>query len=149
MELNDLGSKLSKLWNPFGNWKMVPLGKGFFEFSFVSPEDLRCVWTIGSWNLNPGLMRLFAWTPDFNPLSLKQNNSQCWIRIFELPQEYWRPKILFSIAGGLGTPISLDEATRKKDLGHFACVLVDVDLVNHQPLANFAGPEDEEEFYDG
>lgn len=44
----DLRSKLEKLWNPLGNWKMVPLGKGFYEFSFSSLEDLRCVWTIGS-----------------------------------------------------------------------------------------------------
>lgn len=39
-------------------------------------------------------------------------------------------KYFFAIEGGLGTLISLDEATRKRDLGHFARVLVYVDLVS-------------------
>lgn len=48
--------------------------------------------------------------------------------IHELPQEYWRPKLLFEIVGGLSTPISLDESTRNRVLGHFARVLVDIYL---------------------
>lgn len=35
---------------------------------------------------------------------------------------------MFAIAGGIGVPISLDEATSKKSFGHFARVLVDIDL---------------------
>lgn len=45
-----------------------------------------------------------------------------------LPQEYWRPKILFAIARWVGIPLSLDDATINKTLDHFARVLVDMDL---------------------
>lgn len=75
---------------------------------------------------------------------------QCWIRILGLPQEYWRPKILFSIARGIGTPLSLDDATTARTLGHYARVLVDVDptgdlcdqiLVERHGFAFFVGIE--------
>lgn len=132
IKFEDLRSKLDKLWKPIGNWKAVPIGKGFFEFSFSSIEDLRKVLSVGSWSLDQGLLRLFQWSPDFNPAKVKQTNTQCWVRILGLPQEYWRPKIIFAIARGIGVPLSLDDATSNRVLGHFARVLVDVDLA--QPL---------------
>ncbi|PNY00171.1 defensin-like protein [Trifolium pratense] len=65
-------------------------------------------------------------------------------RILGLPQEYWRPKILFSIAGGVGVPICLDERTsdRSSGFGHYARVLVEIDLskkLYHQILVQRVG----------
>lgn len=71
---------------------MTPLRRGFYEFNFSSPEDLRSVWAVGSWNLSSSFLRLFQWTHDFNPNTQKLTHAQCWIRIYNLPQEYWRPK---------------------------------------------------------
>lgn len=51
-------------------------------------------------------------------------------RILGLPQEYWRSKILFAIARGIGIPLSLDDATISKSLGDYARVLVDLDLAS-------------------
>ncbi|AES65877.1 hypothetical protein MTR_2g054220 [Medicago truncatula] len=42
-------------------WKMLPLGRGYYEFSFASFEDLRSVWAMGTINLKPGILRLFEW----------------------------------------------------------------------------------------
>lgn len=91
---------------------------------FSSSEDLISVRSIGSWNLKLGILRLSTWTPDFNPNIQKYTHSQCWIRIIGLAQEYWRAKIIFAIAGGVGMPISLDEQTIKKAFGHYARVLI-------------------------
>lgn len=133
IKVGDLRSKLSALWKPNASWKLIPLGKGYYEFSFSSAEDLSCVWSIGSWNLNPGILRLFSWSPDFNPHLQKQTRAQCWVRILGLPQEYWRPKIVFAIANGIGVPIALDDATNKRIFGHFARVLIDIDLNGRFP----------------
>ncbi|XP_019447216.1 PREDICTED: uncharacterized protein LOC109350434 [Lupinus angustifolius] len=124
----DLKSKLSTMWNMIANWNMLSLGKGFYEFSFSTMEDMRKICSIGTWNLKPGILRLFLWTPDFNLNHQKQTHSQTWIRITGLPQEYWSPKIIFSIAGGIGTPLSLDGATSNRTFGHFSKVLVEIDL---------------------
>ncbi|XP_019455177.1 PREDICTED: uncharacterized protein LOC109356305 [Lupinus angustifolius] len=133
LKFTDLRSKLLPLWNMIGKWSMVSLGKGFYEFSFASLEDMRMICAIGSWSLKPGFLRMFLWTPDFNPALQKQSHTQCWVKIHNLPQEYWNPRILFSIAGGIGTPISLDEATHNRTFGHFAKVLVELNLKSNLP----------------
>ncbi|KAF1888435.1 hypothetical protein Lal_00011206 [Lupinus albus] len=129
----DLKTRLLDLWNMVGKWNMISLGRGFYEFVFSSIEDMRTIWATGSWNLKPGILRLSLWTPDFNLWLQRITHSQCWIKITGLPQEYWCPSIIFTIAGGIGMPISIDEATTRRSFGHFARVLVDIDLKNSVP----------------
>jgi hypothetical protein len=46
----------------------------------------------------------------------------------ELPQEYWWERILKEIASAVGTPIDIDGPTRNRTFGHYARILVDIDL---------------------
>jgi len=46
----------------------------------------------------------------------------------ELPQEYWRERTLLEIASVVGTPIDIDGPTRERKFGHYARILVDIDL---------------------
>ena len=46
----------------------------------------------------------------------------------ELPQEYWRERTLKEIASAVGTPIDIDGPTRNRTYGHYARILVDIDL---------------------
>jgi hypothetical protein len=82
------------------------------------------------------LLKLFAWSKDFNPKMQHNTSVQVWVKIFGLSQEYWHKNILFTIAGSLGTPICIDSVTAKpmheRTFGQFARVLVDIDLL--QPL---------------
>jgi len=64
------------------------------DFHFESAEDLRKIWAVGTINLKPGLLRLSQWTKDFNYLHQKQTHVSLWIRLVELPQEYWRERTL-------------------------------------------------------
>ncbi|KAF1881297.1 hypothetical protein Lal_00023333 [Lupinus albus] len=96
-------------------------------------EYLRNVCVVESWNLKPGVLRLSLWTPDFNPSLQKLTHSQGWIKILCLPQEYWSAKIILSVTCGIGTPTSLDDATSTRSFGHFARVLVDIDLKEPNP----------------
>jgi hypothetical protein len=93
---------------------------------------MRSVRAVGAWNLSPGSLKLFAWSTDFNPGMQQQTTAQVWIRIFGLSQEYWRQNILFVVASSIGIPICTDSFTNKpmleRTFGHYARVLVDVDL---------------------
>ncbi|KAK2455694.1 hypothetical protein QL285_003121 [Trifolium repens] len=133
LSLDSLRSKLAVVWKAIGKWGIISLGKGYYEFSFSSLEDMRSVRSVSSWNLAPGMLKLFAWNPDFNPSLQQQSSAQVWIRIHGLSQEYWRPKILFAIASSVGTPICLDAFSNKhmleRSFGHYARVLVDVNLL--------------------
>lgn len=88
--------------------------------------------SIASWSLSPGIMKLFAWTKDFNPSVQNSTSAHVWVRIYGLSQEHWRPRILFAIASNIGTPICTDSASTKpmieRTFGHFSRVLVDMDV---------------------
>jgi hypothetical protein len=128
----DLKKKLSVIWKDLSRWGITSLGKGYYEFCFSSLEDVRRVRSVVSWNINPGFLKLFAWSGDFNPSLQRNTSAQVWVRIYGLSQEYWRPKILFAIVSSIGTPICTDAIASKsmfeRTFGQYARVLVDLDL---------------------
>jgi len=83
---------------------------------------------VGTVNLKPGLLRLTRWSKDFNKYSQRFTHAQVWIRLLNLPQEYWLERTLMEIFGAIGTPLIIDVATQKRTFGHYARVLVDIDF---------------------
>ena len=57
----DLAVKLGKLWKMVNKWKMVSLGRDYYDF-LSEHVDLHRVWTAGTIALNMGLLRLSQWT---------------------------------------------------------------------------------------
>lgn len=127
----EVQTKLQQIWKNIGPWKLTPLGKGYFEFYFSSNDDMRSVWSKGTQNLKPGLLRLFEWSKDFRTRTQRQTHGQVWNRLHELPQEYWMDRTLREIASAIGTPLLIDSATHNRVFGHYARILVDMDLSKH------------------
>ena len=127
-----LRNKLATIWKRLNRWGITSIGRGYYELSFSSIEDMKWVSSSSSWSLNLGVLKLFTWTKDFNPIVQKFSSAQVWLKIYGLAQEYWGPKILFAIANSVGTPICTDAATSKpmfeRTFGQYARVLVDMDL---------------------
>ena len=59
--------------------------EGFYEFDFAYLEDMRRTLGMGSLQLSPDFLRLFAWTKDFIPATMKSTKTQAWVRIYHLP----------------------------------------------------------------
>jgi hypothetical protein len=72
----ELSGKLSTIWKIVNQWKMISLGRGFYEFQFVSFEDMHLAWSMGTINLKLGVLRLSKWTNDFNPYTQRQTHTQ-------------------------------------------------------------------------
>ncbi|XP_050378170.1 uncharacterized protein LOC126795363 [Argentina anserina] len=53
--------------------------------------------------------------------------------MYGLSQDYWHSRHLMEIARGVGTPLQLDKATKEREFGYNACMLLDVDLANELP----------------
>jgi len=41
-----------------GQWKMLSIGRGYYESSFATLEDLRLVWELGTINLKLGILSI-------------------------------------------------------------------------------------------
>ena len=132
-KLMDLKARLSKHWMLNSDWRLISLGRGYYQILLKSPVEKNHVWGLGSVHLKPGILRLQPWVPDFNPSLQKSTNAQVWVRLFDLSWEYWHPKIISDLARGIGVPLRLDKATSDGDFGHYARVLVDVDVSSVLP----------------
>ncbi|XP_024163836.1 uncharacterized protein LOC112170762 [Rosa chinensis] len=134
LKADALKGLLAALWQPSKPWRLVPLGKGYFDIHFATEEDLRRVWSGGTCTLPDGIFRLTQWKPDFVPGdTFPQTHAQIWVRIYGLSQDYWHQQHLMEIARGVGTPLQIDKATRERQFGYFARVLIDVDLAGDLP----------------
>jgi len=80
-----LRAKLTQIWKNLNQWGITTIGKGYFEFSFTCLEDLKWVRSTAAWNLNPDVLKFFAWTKDFNPKIQNSTSAQVWLRIHGLP----------------------------------------------------------------
>ncbi|KAL8529085.1 hypothetical protein ACS0TY_006522 [Phlomoides rotata] len=124
----ELASRLSELWNLNSHWSMVHLGKRYYNIMIENLEDRDRIFRRRTWSIKPGFMRLMPWVPNFDPYNVNTSVAQVWIRLFQLPLEYWQEPILVALASAVGTVIRLDDVTRRKESAHFARVLVEVDL---------------------
>lgn len=88
------------------------------------------MWYTRSLNLRPGIIRFSVWKAFFDPSKHKQNNLQVWIRLYNLPWEFWDKRLLSSIAHGIGVTIHFDHNNIEGEFGHYARILVDLDLFN-------------------
>ncbi|CAI8596843.1 unnamed protein product [Vicia faba] len=67
------------IWPKVKNWGVQSLGKGYYEFTFSSIEDMQIVRASGSISSNLGSLKLFDWTRDFNPASQNNTFAQVWV----------------------------------------------------------------------
>ena len=114
MKTDEFEQSLLSLWQPLGPWRLVPIGKGYFDIHFSTEADRRKVWGGGTCTLTSGLFRISQWQPDFIPSEfMLQTHAQIWIKISGLSQEYWHQYHIMEIAHEVGTPLQLDVATKE------------------------------------
>ncbi|XP_024187939.1 uncharacterized protein LOC112192433 [Rosa chinensis] len=130
---SDLYRKLRLVWGDIGHRRIIPMGKGYFSFSFTSDVAFSRVWEKGAIALKPGILRFMRWAPNFSPANQKNTNAQVWVNFWDLGLEFWEPLTLFEIANGIGVPVKIDQNTLDRKLGLFARVLVDIDLSSDPP----------------
>ncbi|KAL8522971.1 hypothetical protein ACS0TY_013071 [Phlomoides rotata] len=124
----DLIKKLGDIWGIRTPWNLIPIGEGYYNIQFSCGDDGERIFAKRTWQIKPGFLRLQQWVPEFNPYKVSSSVAQVWIRISELPLEYWNPNIITALASVVGTVIKLDEHTASRSMGRFARVLVELNL---------------------
>ncbi|KAL6138079.1 hypothetical protein ACLB2K_063365 [Fragaria x ananassa] len=124
-----LHKKLTQVWGEIGQWRAIPMGKGYFTFKFAFDEAVSKVWAQNAVSFKLGVLCFMRWSPNFSPANQRNTNTQVWVRLWDLGLQFiWEPVTLFEIPNGIGVPIKIDQNTLERRFGLFARVLVDVDL---------------------
>ncbi|KAK0591093.1 hypothetical protein LWI29_035565 [Acer saccharum] len=83
-KLAELKAKLSTLWMISADWRLISLGRGYFQIILKSLEVKNQIWGLSSVNLKPRVLHLQPWIPDFNPSLQKSTDAQVWVRFYDL-----------------------------------------------------------------
>ncbi|XP_026396104.1 uncharacterized protein LOC113290735 [Papaver somniferum] len=123
---------LRNQWKLIGECKLIPLGRGFFTIKLDNATNRNYIKS-QVWEVTDQILKVRNWVYNFRPTSKRTSNAFVWVRFPGLGLEFWSESILFKICKEIGTPIKIDEATTKYDVGYYANVLVEVDFASSVP----------------
>lgn len=91
--------------------RCLDLGLGYYVVKFELANDFMKVLTEGPWKIMDHYLSVQRWKPDFRPSSASYGSTSVWIRLPELPIEYFHEDILLEIGRKVGKPLKLDANT--------------------------------------
>ncbi|XP_050280478.1 uncharacterized protein LOC126721484 [Quercus robur] len=127
-----LHAKVMNLWKPTGRLDCVDLGKDFFLIRFGLVEDYNNVIKGGPWFVGEHFLTIIVWEPNFRPANAVFNMFAVWIRLPELPIEYYELSVLREVGNTIGPVLRIDSNTATEVQGQYARICVQVDL--NKPL---------------
>ncbi|GLJ34934.1 hypothetical protein SUGI_0703020 [Cryptomeria japonica] len=104
---------ISKHWGLRLIVKFIP--RNFFIVVFEDGMERNKFLCKDNWFIKEHPLYLQPWIPNFNPLPLAVYDRPVWIRMYNLPMEYWGDKCLEKIGRSLGTLLEIDEEIIEKD----------------------------------
>ncbi|XP_038982161.1 uncharacterized protein LOC120110653 [Phoenix dactylifera] len=105
----------------------LPMAEGHVVVRFKGEEDREVALTRGPWMAGGQILAVERWRPDFIPCAKMVNNVLVWVRLPDLPLEFWVIESIMEVAVAVGRPIAVDGFTEKRSRIGFARVLVEVD----------------------
>ncbi|CAA7018342.1 unnamed protein product [Microthlaspi erraticum] len=123
-----LRKRLRELWKPTEAMYVMDLPRNFFMVHFESEEEYLAALTGGPWRDFGSYLMVKAWSPAFDPSRDEITTTPVWVRLSNLPVNYYHRTILMGIAKGLGVPIKVDQTTLNFERARFARICVEVDL---------------------
>ncbi|GLJ37215.1 hypothetical protein SUGI_0754730 [Cryptomeria japonica] len=109
---------IAKHWGMGLVVKFLP--RGFFVVVFVEGSARNRVMHQENWFVEGNPLYIQPWQSNFDPLPLAIYDSPMWIRLYNLPIEYWGDSSLKNIGRTLGTLLEIDERIIEDDLYPYA-----------------------------
>lgn len=129
-----LRNRVMSLWKPAGRLDCVDLGRDFFLMRFGFVEDYNNVLSGGPWFVGEHFLSIRRWEPNFKPSMASCSLVAVWVRLPELPFEYYELTVLKEIGNAIGPVLRIDSNTASEARGRFAKICVQIDL--DKPLVN-------------
>lgn len=123
-----LSRKLKEMWEPKGEMYVMDLPRQFFIVRFELEEEYLMALTGGPWRVFGNYLMVQYWSLCFDPLRGDIVTTQVWVKLTNIPVNYYHKLILMGIARGLGRPIRVDMTTLNIERARFARICVEVNL---------------------
>lgn len=120
--------KVNALWKPMAKMDCVNLGKDFFLIKFSDTSDYDKVLKGGPWFVGEHFLAIKPWEPYFKASEATFNSVAVWVRLPELPIEFYDPEVLRQISGAIGPVLRIDSYTATSSRGSYARLCIQVNL---------------------
>ncbi|XP_015970876.1 uncharacterized protein LOC107494331 [Arachis duranensis] len=97
-----LKKRLESMWIKEGMLTLIDVGNEFFLVRFTELEDYNWALKGGPWLIFDHYLAVQRWRPDFNPSMEQLTKIAAWIRIPDLPIEYYDKYVMRTIGNVIG-----------------------------------------------
>ena len=108
VSFNYLTFKINALWKPAARMDCMNLGKDFFLIRFSSSEDYDKVLRGGPWFVGEHFLAIRHWEPYFKASEAKLSSVVVWVKLPELPIEFYDGEVLNKIGEAIGLELCID-----------------------------------------
>ncbi|XP_074287666.1 uncharacterized protein At4g02000-like [Silene latifolia] len=120
--------KLQAKWSIKGKLTLTDLGCSYYVARFTAREDLEHVLLQGPWMIDDHYLTIRKWAPNFVPSEDKIRRLTTWVRIPNLPVEYFNKEFLSKIGDKIGNVVRIDKNTEMAERGQFTRMSIEVDI---------------------
>ncbi|XP_021744863.1 uncharacterized protein LOC110710829 [Chenopodium quinoa] len=120
--------RLKKKWNIKGELALTDIGCNYYIARFSNKDDYNYVLTQGPWLLDDNYLTIRKWVPNFIPDETPIRLLTAWVRIPNLPVEYFDISFLNKIGSKIGKVLRVDKTTAQAERGQFTRISVEIDL---------------------
>ncbi|XP_019227051.1 PREDICTED: uncharacterized protein LOC109208395 [Nicotiana attenuata] len=92
-----LKRKIQDLWKPMEEFSLIDLGEDYYIIKFTKKENMDKAIHLGPWFINGHFLSISEWKPNFVAKNAKLTSSAVWVRLPQLPTEFYDGKILEKI----------------------------------------------------
>ena len=85
------------MWNPCGGMDCIDLGYDYYLVKFELVEDVDSILKGGPWFIGQQLLAIRQWELEFKASTTTLSSVAVWIRLPELPMEFYEPSALKKI----------------------------------------------------
>ncbi|CAI9097800.1 OLC1v1034296C1 [Oldenlandia corymbosa var. corymbosa] len=130
-----LSNAVKRMWCPNGDFEILDFTNGFFGVLLPFEEDEEKALREGPWFVGPHCLSVQKWMPGFRGSTAKIPTVVTWIRLPDLPVEYYHEITLFLIGNFVGKKtLKIDEKTLNANRGHSSATYT-VEQRQHSPAA--------------
>ncbi|XP_058784964.1 uncharacterized protein LOC131659629 [Vicia villosa] len=116
------------MWVRRGVISIIDLSNDYYLVAFSHEDDKKAAMENGPWFIYDHYLTVKDWKPNFKPETESIDEVVVWVRISDLPIEYYDPRALAFFGDRIGKTVKVDNTTRKQERGRYARICVTVNL---------------------
>ncbi|XP_019229741.1 PREDICTED: uncharacterized protein LOC109210738 [Nicotiana attenuata] len=149
MPYHFLQSKLIELWKPSEQLILIDLGWDFYIVKFSLEKNMVMALHLVPWFISENFLSVWKWEPKFVPQESTLTSTSIWIRLQQLPTEFYDKDILEKVGRKLGKLLKIDQCTSSTRKGRYARICIQVPLETPVETSVIIGDHKQAVIYEG